>query len=131
MDPILDSSRLFLKNGQPIVDHHFFDHLKSVFFNSETAKLIFTILLDGFYRFFTHIRLLLIYLRLLLHWVFSRVMGGLLFFFCSDFREEIIKRNRERKKKKREREKERKKGREREKEKERRKEREEERGRER
>jgi hypothetical protein len=39
------------KCGQPIVDHLFFDHLKSVFFfNSTTTKLIFTIivrLLDG------------------------------------------------------------------------------------
>jgi len=61
-------------------------HLKSVFFNSATAMLIFTILLDGFYRFFHtqktddlndastsffHIfSLLLVFLRLLLHWVF-------------------------------------------------------------
>ena len=87
-----------------------FDHLKSVFFNSTTAMFIFTILLDSFLQIFhTHktedsndastsffllFSLLLIFLRLLLHRDFSRFtrwgMSGLLFFFCSDFREEIF-----------------------------------------
>ncbi len=36
------------------MDHLFFDHIKSVFFNSATAMLIFTILLYGFTDFHTH-----------------------------------------------------------------------------
>ena len=75
--------------------------------------LIFTILLDGFYRYFhTHktddsndastsffllFSLLLVFLRLLLHWVFLDLRddwtSGLLFFYCTEIFLDLRKEN--------------------------------------
>ncbi len=79
------------------MDHLFFDHLKSVFFNS-TSMLTFTILLDGI--FYTHkidasndastsFSLLLVFLCLLLLNC-AKSDDWTLFFFCSDYRKEIF-----------------------------------------
>ncbi len=77
---------IFFKCGQPIVDHLFFDHLKSVFSQFSDSNLIFTILLDGFFTdFFTHIRLMIQMMPPPLSFFFFLFFSSFSDCYCTEF----------------------------------------------